>query len=536
MTASWRGLAILTALAVALAIAVVLDAPPRGAVADRRLAPMMTVERVQAIALAGGEPITLSRAPDGSWQVTAPAPGPADGDIVGDLLAAVVAARVEREVPEAPASVTGLDHPAHTAVLTLGETTVRIAIGRPVTGADQVWARRDDGPPVLVPAWLASAVGRGVDDLRQRALVRVRDSDITGLELHGGGIDLVASGAPMIGRYAEGGGRLRPAQVAVLARALAGLRAASFPRTAVTGSDGLAIRVLGGPAVDELAIAGPCPDHVDQIAVTGTAGAVCVDTAAIARVTAAAAALADPLQAIDPSPIALGWQSLAWPATSTIVTVTGGGFTVTAAAAAVPVEDDALRPIAEALAAPGQVVPRPAGSPAAPAVIARYADGHVDQLFALGGDLVARNDERVAIRIGPAAQAALRVTALALRDRGLVLEDASGLTALVVTARGQRRSAARGAVIGEWTGDLDPARVTSAAAVIADLRAAAFVELAPSFAARARIEAEFAAPPVAGAPPAHHVIELGDHCLARVDGIGVTLDAARCAALAALAP
>ncbi len=342
----------------------------------------------------------------------------------------------------------------------------------------------------------------------------------------------------MIGRYPDGAGRLRPALVAALTRALAGLRAASFPRAALT-ADGLAIRVLGGPALDELVIGGPCPARADQIAVTGTAGPVCVETAAIARVMAAAAALADPRQAIDPSPIALGWQSLAWPATATTVTVAGGGFTVTtdgASGAGAPVEDDALRPIALALAAPGQVVPRPAAPASAPAVIARYADGHVDRLFALGGDLVARNDEPVAIRIGAAAQAALRVTALALRDRGLILDDASGLTALVVTARGQRRAAARGAVIGEWTGDLDPARVTAAAAAIAELRAAAFVDLPAAFAVRARIEADFAAPPVNGGQPARHVIELGAGCAARVDGVGVTLEATRCAALAALAP
>ena len=65
MTASWRGLAILTALALALALAVVLDAPPRGTVADRRLAPGVTALATPAASGArrppAGGPVTAGR-------------------------------------------------------------------------------------------------------------------------------------------------------------------------------------------------------------------------------------------------------------------------------------------------------------------------------------------------------------------------------------------------------------------------------------------------------------------------------------------
>jgi hypothetical protein len=535
MTASLRGLAVLTVIALALAVALVLDAPRRGAVEDRHLAPGLAIDAIDGLALAGAAPITLARTAAG-WQVTAPAAGPADPAVVGDLLAAVAAARWDRAAPEAGDAITGLDRPAHAAVLTGAGGRVTIAIGRPVAGADQVWARANAGPPVLVPAWLASAIGRSVDELRQHELVSVRAPDVTGIELHGPGVALVAAGAPMLGAYPGGRGRLRPALVDELARALVALRAAWFPRAAITmPPDALRVRVLGGAAIADLELGGPCPDHPDLIAATGTAGPVCLDATAVARVRAAALALADPQAAIDPAPLTgRGLAALTWPATATTVAAVGGGFTIAIGSGpAGPADDDAVRAMLAALTTTGAVVAR--GADAAPAaLIARYTDGHEEQLAIVGADRVARAGEPVAIQVGPAALAALRLGADALRDRTLIIDDATGLTTLTVTIGGRRRTAARGAVIGEWTGDLDAARATAAAAVIANLRAQAFAAIDPARPVRARIEATFAAPPVADATPGQHVIELVDRCGARVDGVGVVLDADRCAALTAL--
>jgi hypothetical protein len=136
--------------------------------------------------------------------------------------------------------------------------------------------------------------------------------------------------------------------------------------------------------------------------------------------------------------------------------------------------------------------------------------------------------------------AAVRATVDDLRDRGLISEEPTALTALDVTAGTRRGHAARGATTGDWTGDLDGVAVLAAADVIAHLRAARFVPDAAVGAARLAITATFAPPPVAGGKPVTHTIELGaertEGCAARVDGHAVVLDLARCAALAELAP
>jgi hypothetical protein len=308
--------------------------------------------------------------------------------------------------------------------------------------------------------------------------------------------------------------------------------------------------VLGGAAADEVTERGPCPGHAGQVRVDGTAGAVCVDAAALDRVVEAARAAAAGPAAIDPSPLDhRRLARLSWPLTGAVVEVAGGGFTLSApAATAGPAGDDAVRAAVAALTEPGRVVamPRRAHLPraaAGPALIARYADGGEDRLtvvFVPGvGVALRRGDEPFAIAVAPAALAAVGLGPDDLRDRALVVEEPTGLTELVATAGGKTARAGRGAVLGEWQGDLDPARVSAAAATIADLRAARFVTggVGP---VRVTLEATFAAPPVAGGAPSHYTITIGaarpGGCAATVDGTAVVLDAARCRTLLALRP
>jgi hypothetical protein len=540
--ASARGLVALSVIAAVLAVIVALDRGGSPGAPDRRLVTALDPARTDTIELGGAAPVTLAKDHD-AWRVVAPAPGPADGAAVADLLGALAAARWEREVDDAPAWT-------DTRTITLGGGGARttVHLGPELAGAQQIWARVDGGPARLVPSWLATAAARDADAVREARLVRVRPDQITGLELHGRGVDLVVEGN--VARLPAGSARIAPAAKAALDAALVALHASSFPTDKTQlpprRPDALTIRVLGGTTPDEVDAAWACPGRAGETLVAGTAGPVCVPDAQLDAVVAAARAIATGA-GIDPSPLRAAPITKLVLASGAILAAKGGGFTVQASpmAPAIPADDDAVHELLAALTAPGTIEPTPPGAPvpAAPAPIrADYADGTTDALRVVttpAGPALSRDDGFV-LRVAPAALAAARATADELRDRGLISEEPTALTALDVTAGTRHGHAARGATTSDWTGDLDGVAVLAAADVIAHLRAARFVPDAEVGAVRLAITATFAAPPIAGAKPVVHAIEIGaertEGCAGRVDGHAVVLDLARCAALAALAP
>jgi hypothetical protein len=399
-----------------------------------------------------------------------------------------------------------------------------------------------------VPSWLETAAARVAAAVRSARLVRIRPDQITGLELHGRGVDLVLAGN--IARLPGGSARVAPTALATLDAALGALHAASFPAhvPGAAAPDALVIRVLGGTAPDELEASGPCPGQIGQTLVGGTAGPVCVADAQLTAVVDAARSIATGA-AIDPSPLRAQPITTLALASGTIITAKGGGFTVQASASAPvgPADDDAVHEVIAALTAPGALEPAvtvSAPSHGATPIHASYADGTVDTLSIVDtptGPVLWRDSEPVVLRVAAAAIAAARTTADELRDRGLVSEEPTALAAIDVTAGARHGHAARGATTSDWTGDLDGVAVLTAADVIAHLRAARFLRGADDLGPlRVAITATFAAPPIAGGKPTVHTIELHaerpDGCAARVDGRAVVLDLARCSALAALAP
>jgi len=498
-------------IAAVLGVIVALDRP-RGAIADdRRLVPGMDPTRVSSIEAAG---VTVVKSGD-AWKVVEPTAGPADDAAIADLLGALAAARWER-TPSGGAGAAMKD------AITIDRTTIHF--GGEVAGAQQTWAQVDDGPPRLVPSWVAHAVRRDAASLRRTQLVRARPDEITGLEIHGPGVELVTSGATLVGV-----GRIDRAALDRVGAALAALRAIAFPSAPppapVAGA--ITIRVIGATATDELVEHGPCPSG--GVLLDGTSGTVCVDRAALEAVLDAARAAQTAIDRAPllPKPIAtMTWLTGA----RASVTASGGGFRL----ATGPADDDAVHAAMAALRAPAAAVePVPAKAAITPVLDVKYADGSVDHLDRVGAAL-RRNGEPFVLRVGDDALRAASLQVDDLRDRALIVEEPSALNAIEVVAGKARRRAQRGTVIGDWSGDLDGAAVLAATETIAHLRAARFATDGALGPTRATITATFDAPPIAGGTPTTHTIELADHCAARVDHVPVILDDARCAALTAL--
>lgn len=291
MTGSRVGLAVLSLIALALAIAVAIDHPAVAVRRSARLAPGFDPAAVTSLRLARGDgdgDVEVARA-DGGWRVVAPPAlaGPADAAAVADVLGAIELAAAGRWVDRAAAQRAGAGLDAPRVIATAGDA--RIAIGADAA-TGQVWAEvPGQGRAALVEAWVARALDRDAAALRRRAVVTTARP--TGVEVHAGGVDVLLSGAPLRVHLAGGVARVAPAAAAAVTDALASLRLETFPAAPAPEPVGT-VRVLGGAAPDELDDLGPCPGDPTRRWLGGSAGAGCVDGAAWAAALAAAAAIA----------------------------------------------------------------------------------------------------------------------------------------------------------------------------------------------------------------------------------------------------
>jgi hypothetical protein len=549
VTASRLGLAVLTAIAVALALVVALAPAPTAMATTRPLIPGLTVDAVDRLALrrAGGA-VELARH-DGAWVVTAPAPGPADGAAVADLVSALAVARWDRIVRDPDSAATGLAAPRLTVEVGAAGRTTRLEVGAALAATGQVWVRVDGGPPLLTPSWLATALDRDLGALRQQRLAPVAAAAVTGVEIHGPGLDLVLAGEPLAVRGDGWTARAAPDRTRALLAAITGLVAVDYPLDAAASGPvdaaapgpvdaaGLSVRLLGGGAPVELVERGACASG--RVRVDGSAGPACVEAAAW-RAVADAAAGAGTAAWIDPRPVAAPAQ-LTLLRTGVALRRQGGTVTVVADGREAPADPDAAARVLAALAAPGRVVASSAGA-GTPVATVEEAGGATVTLSATGPATLCRDREPFALVVDAAAIAALATDARALRSRQLISDEPTALARLAISRGGRTRSVERGAVVGEWTpsGAIAAAALDAAAAALADLRALHFATAAEVGATDLRLEASFDPAPVAGAVAAHHVVELGGGrgagCAARVDGEPVVLEPAACRALRALAP
>jgi hypothetical protein len=537
MIGSWRGLTIAVAIAVALAVSVVIDTlrTDGATTAERALVPGFDPGRVTELVWerAGQPAIRAVRAGE-HWELRAPGPVPADAGAIGDVLAALRGARWHRRgnAPSPHATLT---------VIAGGERHV-LGISAPIAGTEQSWITRD-GQGAVVDGWVARALDRDRLSLQVRRPLAdaagARTIAVTGAvpatrATRPGAAGGDGAGAGRIDLRIEGFPRrqvrpepllLAPEVAAALERALRDLVIVRIPDGPRPGH-GLLIEIAGpGPAVT-VELGGACPGAPGLVAVSGTAGPGCVEPAAADAVQAAIAALDQPPAAIvERRPVPFEPARIVLPDGAALAT---SPPRIGDAAADVTRVAELLA----ALAAPAEVVPRPAAPPTAHlTAIDRAGAAIALDLFA--DRVLARPSEPVALRPALGAWSLLVRPSRALRDLTLWVEEPTMITALVID--GVRFQ--RGPVIGAWNrqpaGRADASRVEALVAQLAAPRAGGLADGPLATAHRVTLEVT----PPAGAP-IRHELELGaphaSGCPAHTGSDTVVLPVAICSEVAAL--
>jgi len=542
----------LTAIVVALAAAVGIFGGERVVVERPLVAPGLAAADVTGIDIVRGDapPIVIAIDPAGT-RVEAPVPGPAEEATVRDLISAVVAARADRVlVGDAARRTAGLD--ATTLRVRLERRDgppIELVRGTAVPASGQIWLGVD-GRAVLVPAWVGAALDRDLAALRR--LQVFPPVALSGVELHGRGVDLVLSGGPL--RRRDEGTSLRVSRAAV-ARLDAALAAVVLDVlvTGDTSTTSLTVRVLGGAAPHELEVHGECPGHPTHVLVTGSAGVGCVARATVDDVVAAAAALAGPAgMEVTLAPGAgADIESIRAGAAAgdgaTSLARRGAGWLLDLGDERVDADDDAVAQFFEALAQAGELVPPPSGAPATTWTVT-LTGGAVEtwRWYTRGGvgaPVVRRDDEPHALALDARAGAALRRFGPRLRNLTLLVVDASMVNAVRATGV-HPATLVRGQLVGDWIVDAPLGATATPAApamveLLAGLRGTAWLDAGDLGAVRRTLTFSIDAPPIPGGQPSTHTIVVGaarpgDRCAARVDDFPpIELAAATCAALLA---
>jgi hypothetical protein len=550
MIGSWRGLAIVVAIAAALAVTVAIDILRTGEATDvdRALVPGFDPARATELVWERpGQPAIRAVRTGERWELRAPGTLPADPGAIGDVLAALRGARWHRRGDAPP--------PHATLTVIAGAERHVLGFAAPIAGTEQSWIVCD-GRGVVVDGWVARALDRDRLSLQVRRPLAdaagARTIAITGAIAGAvtGAVPASRAARPAAAGGAGGdgaGGRpvdlriegfprrqvrpesllLAPELATALERALRDLAIVRIPDGAPAGH-GLAIEIMGpaGTAAVTVELGGACSGAPGLIAVSGTAGDGCVDQAAADAIGAALAGLRQPAAAIvERRPV---------PFEPARVVLPDGAALSTSPPRIGDAAADVTR-VAElfaALAAPAVVVARPAGPPTAH-VTATDRAGAAIALDLFADRVLARPGEPVALRPAPGAWSLLVRPSRELRDLTLWVEEPTMVTALVID--GVRYQ--RGAVIGAWdrqpAGPVDAARVEALVAQLAAPRALGFADGPLATAHRVTLEVT----PPAGAP-IHHALELGaprgSGCPAHTGGDTVVLPAAICSEVAAL--
>ena len=517
MIASPRGLAVLVALTVALAIAVVVDVARTPAPVDRAVVPGFVAERVMYLRWTAPE--LQVRRDSAGWTLCTDATAgdlvvmmchgwTADAGAVDTVLAALRGGRWHRREQARVAGAV-----ARTLVVGLGGPTVEVGLAAPVEGADQRWivVGRD---ALLVDGWIARTLFPERDTLIDRDVfpgsegaprIEVGQSEHFHISID--------SGCRAAGVWVD------PARCDQLHQALAAVKVDTIA-SGLVGPDLAApyvrYRTRGGREHHAGQGTGAACG-TDRVAVFSDAGGACVAAAAWRAVFAAAEPLAGPPQAIvDRRPLPIAPAKLDRP----------GGVHLDVTALSLDGKDadrDQVSALLAALATPAEVVPVPAAKPTATITATDRAGTTVT--LDLVGDVIVRRGEPVALRPSREALATITRPASALLDPTRWVEDPLVVAELVIDGVTYRR----GAVVGEWTrepaGPFDPAAVEALATALARVRAPAVPAAGPPV---HRVTVKLA-PPVG--TPASHVLEIDRRCAARLDGAPVQLDPATCAAV-----
>jgi hypothetical protein len=514
--ASLRGLAILAAIALVLAV-VALAAAPRRTTVDHTLVGSFDLSRVTAIRLRhNGQPdIQLARKPDGRAWENAADHTPVDPATIDAMFTALRGARWQRREEARVA------WPYQGDIRLESERGVLVLAEGRALATGQTWINLGASDHVLlVESWVAHALYPSPLELRVRHPFA---GAATATTFTSGAVKIV--GTRLLAPRTLW---LDPSILDQLTSALAALEIVALPAEVPA----VAMRELSydGPQPNTLGLVGSCPG--DQVLLRAATGPGCYEQAtwhALDRVLTALDAASEELSDRRPLPIT--------PATLTF----GSGPTLTLGAQPRLGDTDAdasrVSELMTALTTAGKLAPHPPGAPTS-TLTARDAAGTEVVLELFGASrLVARRGDPVAILLPPEQWATLSRPSAALRDPIRWREDATTITSITVGPT----TYTRGAVLGEWTRTSAGSGLVAADGALVDALASALATVrapdAPGAAEPTPLTIKVTFTPPAGTPTTHE-LTLGPPtaggCAAVVDGVRVRADLGLCTAAHAL--
>jgi hypothetical protein len=368
---------------------------------------------------------------------------------------------------------------------------------------------------------------------------------MTGLELHGLGVDLVLAGDPPRRRDEGTGVRIASAARDALTAALAGIVLDGFDLGSLDHPR-LTVRLLGGAVPAELNVHGPCPRSTTHVLVDGSAGVGCIAVAALEPLLEAARTVAGP-DGVLLAPLDGHLEALA--ATSPAIALARRGAAWTLALDGAPptdADDAAVTALLAALSTPGTLGPPPPSRAPDATWTATLAGGATETWAWWWGDaarptLFRRDAEPHTLALAPATTA--RSFGPALRDLTVLTLEPTAVAS--ITATGLAPAAlTRGALVGDWIVTRPPGAIATPAATalvdaLAHVRGLAWLPSTALGRPRRTVTLTLDAAPVADATPTTHTITIGaaradGTCAVRIDTFPpLHSDAPRCAALLA---
>ena len=460
MIATRRGLAALLAIAALLGVLLARELrrtrpPPE----DRALVPGLDPSFITAMTWDRSPlpPVTVSgQGTLWTWTSTS-FNAVADSRVVHDVLAALRAGRWQRTGEVAAAGKLRAQ-----LSVTIGTNARVIGIGEALPGTEQTWLVVGDRA-LLVDSWVARALDPAPLALRERKPV----------------VD--AAHAPVIiiytatetSRFESTPPRqllprvllVRAPLMAELARALDAIEIMRLSRSPATVQY-LTINVGNNPR-----LSATCPDDPALAWLSSDIGDGCIARASYDEVVAAASALTGPAEAVtEPRPLPVELEA---------VVLADGGVLALDRAPAIdgkPADPVAVAELLAVLAAPAELVPLPEPHAVRGKLTLTVRKAGAITLELLGGNLVHRESEPLALRLSGGAYARLARGAKPYADKSVWNEEPTTITSIKIDGV----TYTRGAVIGEWTrvpaGAFDPKRVEAVVAAIAAPRRTPDVE------------------------------------------------------------
>jgi hypothetical protein len=504
-----RGLVILAALAVALALAVVVAGRRAPVVAGGGL---LVDEPLPFDAIRveyGPASVRVERDATRAWVGTEPVPFAADTATIDSVRFALRGAKWHRR---ASASAAGAIRGRVTTFV--GERGTTIGIGQELAGAGQTWVVIDDHA-YLVESWVVTALWPSPLALRDRTPFARAAAAGT-----------IAFRSRRIERT-----KLLAPDEAWLDTDLVGRLHDALADLTIVGLDGMT-KTQPGESIQlgttTVARAGTCANG--RVMLAGTMGDGCVEAAAWQRVIAALDVLDKPIREIaDRRPMPVPPTALTWgSAPSTQVVLVPRPLVDTDDADPVRIAE-----LLGALQLPAALVVRPSAPQTSVIRVDAVGGGLTLSLYPDGS--IARDDETFALHPTPEASAIIARPPSSLRDPILWREDVTSIVTLAIDGVTYKR----GQVIGEWLRTPGAATLPDAALIESLVSTLAIVRapagLAPTRIAH-RITVTIETPTDA---PKTHTLELGPPtaagCAARVDRMPVVLELALCTAAVALA-